>query len=143
MPLKSPLEDLRETTLAAVGGLVGKIAYVAGLRPQAGKDYVHWGLRRTHGEEGSQRALAEAHRGLFLKLLRTPLHELRNDVAVSNANSELTPHEYVERLRQRLAELLPKDLGGGSPRHFSSVLRALSSLAGHQESSPPDANPPA
>jgi len=93
--------------------------------------------------ERSQQALADAHRGLFQELLRTPLRDLRRDVVVSSANSELPPEEYVENLRQHLAELLPKDLGGGSARHFSSVLAALSNLVARRAPSPPDANPPA
>jgi hypothetical protein len=32
MTLKSALQDVKETTLAAVSGLLGKLAYVASLR---------------------------------------------------------------------------------------------------------------
>lgn len=141
MPLKSALEDLLETTLAGVAGVVGKIEYVASLRGPTGEGYVHWGLSKVHGEEGAQRALAEAHRGLFLKILQTPLRELREDVAVSSTAAERPAREYVEGLRTRLEELLPEDLGGGSAGHFSSVLRALSSLVSDPGQSPPRATP--
>lgn len=143
MALKSALDDLRENTLAAVAGLVGKVAYLAGLRQQARAGYAHWGLSRTYGEEGSQKAFAKAHRELFLKVLRTPLRDLREDVSVSSAEAKVPTQEYVEKLRMRAEDLLPGDLGGGSARHFSSVLHALSSLIGHRDQSPPDANPPA
>jgi hypothetical protein len=143
MPLRSAFEDLVETTLAGVAGLLGKIAYLAGLRGPGQCGYSHWGLSRIYGEEGTQQAFSEAHRSLFLQLLRTPLRTLREDVAVSSAASQISPREFVEDLQPRLPALLPQDLGGGSARHFSSVLRALSSLASQRKDSPPGATPPA
>ena len=75
MTLKSAFEDVIGTTLAAVTGTIGKLDYVSRLRRREG--YSHWGLARVHGEEPAQKALAESHRLLFLKLLRTPLSDLR------------------------------------------------------------------
>jgi len=141
MPLKSAFEDLLATTLAGVAGLVGKIEYIAGLREPTKKEYVHWGLTRVHGEEGAQQALGEAHRRLFLKILQTPLRELREDVAVSSVAAGRPAGEYVESLRARLEELLPEDLGGGSAGHFSSVLRALLALVSRPGQPPPRATP--
>lgn len=126
MTLKSAFEDVIGTTLAAVTGTIGKLDYVSRLRRREG--YSHWGLARVHGEEPAQKALAESHRLLFLKLLRTPLRDLREDVEVSSEGLQVNPEEYAENLRRQSAELLPPDLGGGSARHFSSVLQALSSL---------------
>ena len=131
MTLKSAFEDVVSTTLAAVKGTIRKLDYISGLRSPDGS-YSHWGLTKVHGNEPAQRALAESHRLLFLKLLRTPLRDLRADVEVSSAELPVTPQEYVENLRCQSAELLPHDLGGGSARHFSSVLLALSSLAKHR-----------
>ena len=138
MALKSPLEDLLETTLAGVAGITGKIEYVAGLRDAVSGNYSHWGLTRAHGESAAQTALAEAHRLLFLRLLRTPLHALRDDVMVSSVAMEMTAGEYMERLRNRAGVLLPQDLGGGSARHFSSVLEALSILISDPAKIPPE-----
>ena len=73
MALKSALEDLLGTTLAGVAGTVGKVEYLASLRDAASGNYSHWGLTRAHGETAAQLALAEAHRLMFLRLLRTPL----------------------------------------------------------------------
>ncbi len=57
MPLKSALEDLVETTLAAVAGLVRKIEYVASLpRTETGK-LQRFALRRLVGE-GADHKLA-------------------------------------------------------------------------------------
>ena len=60
MTLKSALQDLKETTLAAVSGLLGKLAYLASLRTVEGR-YEHWGMQAVHGPESSERALKTAH----------------------------------------------------------------------------------
>ncbi len=143
MTLKSALEDVLGTTLNGVAGIAGKIEYVAGLRDAASGTYSHWGLQRAYGESAAQHAFAEAHRLVFLRLLRTPLSELRDDVEVSSRTLEMSESEYVDGLRARWQALLPKDLGGGSARHFSSVLHALSILVSTRAKTPPEASPPA
>ncbi len=60
MTLKSALQDVKETTLAAVSGLLGKLAYLASLRRAQGR-YEHWGMELVHGPESSERALKTAH----------------------------------------------------------------------------------
>ena len=140
MTLKSALEDFSETTLAAIAGSLGRFAYVARLRESVGEPYTHWGLRRVYGEQAAQQAIAEAHRKLFLQLLRTPLRSLMTDLQISAEYSEGSLTEYVERLRSRCGALLPAELGGGSARHFNSVLHALALLASAPTQTPPDAN---
>lgn len=142
MTLRSALEDLLTTTLAGVAGIAGKMEYLASLRDPASGNYSHWGLSRSYGETAAQQALAEAHRLLFLRLLRTPLRTLRDDVVVSSGELQMTAGEYVAGLRGRGPMLLPPDLGGGSPRHFSSVLEALSILLSSPVKAPPEAIPP-
>ena len=132
MTLRSALEDLLETTLAGVAGIAGKIEYVASLRDTASGAYSHWGLTRAYGEPAAQHALAEAHRLVFLGFLRTPLRTLRDDVIVSSGVLQITAGEYVE-----------PDLGGGSARHFSSVLQALSILLSEPVKTPSEPIPPA
>src|SRR5689334_20865789 len=83
MTLKSAFEDVIGTTLAAISGVIARLDYVSGLRSASRKTYAHWGLGRVYGESAADRALAEAHRLLFLKLLRTSLRVLREDVEVS------------------------------------------------------------
>ncbi len=140
--MRSAFEDLSETTLARVAGIVGKIEYVASLRdPQSGR-YSHWGLGRSYGEHAMQLALAEAHRLLFLRVLRTPLSALYEDVTISCGASKTGAGEYVEKLREAMSVLLPPDPGSGSARHFSSVLHALSSLISARAATPPGAIPP-
>ena len=129
--------------LNAFAGIAGKIEYVASLRDTASGAYSHWGLTRAYGEPAAQHALAEAHRLVFLGLLRTPLRALRDDVIVSSGVLQITADEYVERLRNCAPALLPPDLGGGSARHFSSVLQALSILLSEPVKTPSEPIPPA
>jgi hypothetical protein len=143
MTLQSALEDLLGTTLAGVPGIVGKIDYVASLRDAQSGRYSHWGLSRAYGEQAAQQALREAHRVLFLRMLRTPLQALRDDVMVSSGALKMTAGEYMERFRRQMPSLLPQDLSGGSTRHFSSVLRALSILVSDPAKTPPQATRPA
>jgi hypothetical protein len=138
MTLKSAFEDVIGTTLAAISGIIARLNYVSGLRSASRKTYAHWGLGRVYGETAADRALAEAHRLLFLKLLRTSLRTLREDVEIS-CGEEVTADEYIANLRNNVAALLPEDLGGGSERHLNSVLLALSALPKSRHPSSPRA----
>jgi hypothetical protein len=132
MTLKSALQDLRETTLAAVTGLLGKLAYLASLRGSHGR-YEHWGLEAVHGPESSERALKTAHAEVMTGILRTPLASLEKDLEQSSRESGSTARAYVNSLRDSFADLLPgerKDSPAAS--HLNSVLVALSSLEKHR-----------
>ena len=141
MTLKSALDDVLDVTLTAVSGIVGKLEYLSGLR-ETSHSYSHWGLSRVYGDGAAQQALAEAHSAFFLATLRTSLRTLRDDAELSSREGQKPADEYVEDLRSRLPSLLPSDLGGGSARHFSSVLHALSSLASNQAKTRPHATHP-
>jgi len=141
MTLKSALDDVLDVTLTAVSGIVGKLEYLSGLR-ETSRSYSHWGLARVYGEGAAQQALAEAHSALFRTTLRTSLRTLRDDVEVSSRAKQKPAEEYIKDLQGRWPTLLPTDLGGGSARHFSSVLHALSSLASNQTKSRPHATHP-
>jgi hypothetical protein len=128
MTLKSALQDVKETTLAAVSGLLGKLAYLASLRRSQGR-YEHWGMEVVHGPESSERALRTAHAEVVAGVLRTPLASLEEDLQESSAGSGVSAHTYVDGLRERFEDLLPgerKDTPAAS--HLNSVLVALSSL---------------
>jgi hypothetical protein len=133
MTLKSALDDVKETTLAAVTGLLGKLAYLASLR-RARPRYEHWGMESVHGPDSSERALKTAHEETVAGVLRTPLAALEEDLEDSSRASGAEAQAYVEGLRQRFEDLLPGE-GGDSPAasHLSSVLVALSSLKKNPE----------
>jgi hypothetical protein len=128
MTLKSALQDVKETTLAAVHGLLGKLAYLASLRRARG-GYEHWGLESVHGVESSERALKTAHSEVVAGVLRTPLALLEDDLEESRRDSGVAAHTYVEQMKNRFEDLLPSDRRDSpAASHLSSVLVALSSL---------------
>jgi len=136
MTLKSALQDLRETTLAAISGLLGKLSYLASLRRREG-GYLHWGLSLVHGEESSERALKAAQTEALSNVLRTPISELVEDLRESNRNSDKTAEGYVENMREQFTELLPSADDAASAAHLNSVLIALSSLEKAQKAATP------
>ena len=127
MPLVSALDDILVNTLAAIPGLLGRLEYLSGLR--AGGSYGHWGLSRVHGERTAQQALTDAHELVLSEVLRTPLRKLVEDVETACIESDRRPSVYLQELYRKYPTLLPEEVGGGSTRHFSSVLHALSALA--------------
>jgi hypothetical protein len=127
MTLKSALQDLRDTTLAAVSGLLARLAYLGSLRRREG-GYLHWGMSHVHGEEASERALRAAHTEVLSTVLRTPIPDLVEDLHQSSSQGEETAGAYIESMREQLGDLLPSPQDAASARHLSSVLVALSSL---------------
>jgi len=128
MSLKSALQDIKETTLSAVSGLLGKLAYLASLRGGQGR-YEHWGMESIHGPESSERALRQAHMEVVTRVLRTPLPSLLEDLNESSEGSGVAGSEYVEKMRGRLQDLLPEGRQNTSvSTHLNSILVALSSL---------------
>ena len=128
MTLKSALRDLKETTLGAVCGLLGKLAYLASLRREHGR-YEHWGMEAVYGVESSQRALKTAHTEMLTGVLRAPLPSLLEDLDESRSRSGLSATLYIDSLRDHFDDLLP-DSRQNTPAssHLNSVLLALSSL---------------
>ena len=131
MTLKSALQDLRETTLAAVSGLLAKLAYLGSLRRDGG--YLHWGMSLVHGEQASGKALKAAHSEVLSAVLRTPIPDLVEDLRESSLDSDKTAGAYVEGMREQFSELLPSPQDAPSARHLNSVLVALSSLEKSQK----------
>jgi hypothetical protein len=132
MTLKSALQDVKETTLSAVSGLLGKLAYLASLRRAQGR-YEHWGMELVHGQESSERALKAAHAEVVAGVLRTPIASLVEDLDESSRGSGVAAQAYVEGMRQHVGDLLPGERQDSpAASHLSSVLLALSSLAKHR-----------
>jgi hypothetical protein len=135
MTLKSALQDLRETTLAAVSGLLAKLAYLGSLRREGG--YLHWGMSLVHGEESSDRALKAAHGEILSTVLRTPIADLMEDLRESSLESDKTAAALVDGMREQFTELLPSAEDAASARHLNSVLVALSSLEKNRKRATP------
>jgi hypothetical protein len=139
MTLKSALQDLRETTLAAVSGLLAKLTYLASLRRREG-GYLHWGMSLVHGEEASNRALKAAHTEVLSTVLRTPIPDLVEDLHESSQDSQKTAGAYVKGMHEQFSKLLPSPQDTASARHLNSVLIALSSLEKTQKRATPSAS---
>jgi hypothetical protein len=136
MTLKSALQDLRETTLAAISGLLAKLAYLGSLRRREG-GYMHWGMSLLHGEESSERALKAAHTEVLSTVLRTPISDLMEDLRDSSEDNQQTAGAYVDSMREQFTELLPSAHDTASALHLSSVLVALSSLEKNRKRATP------
>jgi hypothetical protein len=128
MTLKSALQDVKESTLAAVSGLLGKLTYLASLRRAEGR-YRHWGIELVHGPESSQRALKTVHTEIVAGVLRAPLESLVEDLDESSRSSGVAARSYVEQMREHLNELIPGERPESpAATHLNSVLLALSCL---------------
>jgi len=133
MTLKSALQDVKETTLTAVSGLLGKLAYLASLRRSQGR-YEHWGMEVVHGAESAERALRTAHAEVVTGVLRTPMASLMEDLEQSSRGSGLSARDYVKGLRDQFDDLLPAGRQESpAATHLNSVLVALLSLEKNRE----------
>ncbi len=127
MTLKSALQDVKETTLSAITGLLARLAYLGSLRRHG--RYEHWGMEVVHGQESAERALKAAHTEVMSAVLRTPLAALKEDLRESGEYRGVGPQEFAEDLQSKFEELVPEGRADTpSATHLSSVLRALSSL---------------
>lgn len=129
MTLKSALQDVKETTLSAVSGLLAKLAYLASLRRASGR-YEHWGMESVYGPESTDRALKTAHSEVVAGVLRAPLEQLSEDLQQSSSKEGVTPEAYIQEMRGKIDHLLPEwRQNAPAASHLSSVLAALLSLA--------------
>ncbi len=139
MTFLSASDDFMLRTLARIPGRWRKLQYVASLR-EADGSYRHWGLARTYGESAAGRAIQEVHRELFLQLLRAPVRDLWDEARETLQQDPASAATFVAELEASAERLTPPDFGGGSARHFNSVLEALAALA-RRGSSRPGASP--
>ena len=137
MTFWSPLEDLVSHTLSALPGLLAKLEYLAGLKVNG--RYGHWGLSRVHGESAASRALADAHEIVISEVLRAPLRRLLEETTECCRARAQAPYDFLTELSRQPSSLLPEEVGGGSSRHFNSVLHALSALSRHRTNATPPA----
>jgi hypothetical protein len=141
MTLKSALQDLRETTLAAISGLLAKLVYFGSLHRREG-GYKHWGMTLVHGEEASDRAWKQAHAEVLSKVLRTPISALEEDLQESSRWAQEPALAYVEDMQGRFNNLLPSPQDAAAAKHLNSVLVALSSLEKTRKRATPSASSP-
>jgi hypothetical protein len=136
MTLKSALQDVRETTLAAVSGRLGKLLYLASLRHE--HRYHHWGIAQVYGAEAAERALKTAHGEVLSEVLRSPLAAMTEDLEETSRVKRIPPERCVEQMRGQFNHLLPGERQDSpAAAHLSSVLTALFHLEQAQASATP------
>jgi hypothetical protein len=140
MTLKSALQDVRETTLAAVSGRLGKLLYLGSLRREHG-GYRHWGITQVYGPEAAERALKTAHGEVLSEVLRSPLAFLTEDLEETSRVKGIPPGSCVEEMRGQYNNLLPgENQDSPAAEHLNSVLTALFHLEQAQGRATPSAS---
>jgi hypothetical protein len=135
------MQDLRESSLAAISGLLAKLVYLGSLRREEG-GYKHWGMSLVHGEDASERALKAVHSEVLSKVLCSPISDLEEDLRESSRAAQEPAAAYIERMREHFNDLLPSPQDTASARHLNSVLIALSSLEKSRKRAIPSASSP-
>ena len=120
-PRVSAFEDFVKRTLHFLQGTWSKVNYIRELRDADGR-YKHWGLAQIHGEETTQKAIADIHSELYLQLLSTPLPELFEQLGLSAEDADCSARELAEQLYRQKERITPDDLRGGAPEHLKAVL---------------------
>ena len=115
-------------SLNVLNGVWSKLNYVRELRGEDGK-YRHWGLGQIHGEEETDRAIAEVHSELHLQLLRSPLPEIFEQLPLGAEDAGCSSLQLAEQMCKEKARITPGDVRGGSPKHFDAVLAITRMLA--------------
>jgi len=128
MKILSALEDFERFSLSALQGALVKLAYLAGLRNDAG-EYAHWGLARAYGQESARQAMAEAHTRIFNEYLCSPIRDLAEQACKSARAQGVSTEDYIHQLAGNRARLVPEAKRGGSARHLDAVLLALEKIA--------------
>jgi len=127
MTLRSAYQDFVERTLAGLAGSWQRLTYLGSLGDGKG-NYSHWGMTRTFGPLQASEALGQAHTNSWLGVLRAPLPALMGELQTIEADEggASLPGKQSQMHAEKLS---PMNLGGGSKRHFNSVLLALSLLS--------------
>ena len=120
-PRVSAFEDFMKRTAHVLQGIWSKLNYIRELRDADGK-YKHWGLTQIHGEDATQKAIADIHSELYLQLLSTPLPELFEQLGLSAEDADCSARELAEQLYRERERITPDELRGGAPEHLKSVL---------------------
>jgi hypothetical protein len=126
MPKLTPKEDF-DRTLAAIGGGLAKLKYLAELR----KDRVshrHWGMERVYGAKKSQEAMQLAHDALLHHVLSTPLRLLVRDAEQWVQEDRENAVKYLGSWRKYLSASSCTNGNAAAKKHLKSVFLALSTV---------------
>jgi hypothetical protein len=126
MPRLTPNDDFQRT-LAAIGGGLPKLKYLAELRHD-GLRHRHWGMEHVYGPEKSQAAMQFAHDALLRHVLTTPIRLLLGDAERWLEEDKQSASKYLGSWREYLSASASTQINSASKKHLKSVFVALSLL---------------
>ena len=94
--VEAACEDLRNRTLAKIVLEIGRLIYLASTRDYNTGRYYHDGLAFQFSEEVAERALAQAHREIFLSLALGSLENLANELQRYFYSLDPNPKEIIQ-----------------------------------------------
>lgn len=77
--------------------------------------------------------MADVHSDLWLLLVRTPIQELIEQLQMSADDAGISMKQFVKNVHAGEKLLCPRDLKGGSRKHFHFVLLAARLLVSEGE----------
>ncbi len=95
MDVAAAHEDLKNRTLAKIGLEFGRLIYLASTRDYNTGRYYHDGLAFQFSEEAAERALAEAHREVFMNLALGSLEDFANQLQLYISSLGTEPKEVI------------------------------------------------
>ena len=120
MPLSKAIDDLRESTLAALPGLWAKLAYFARLRRKEPQRYSHWGFEKKYGT-AAEPALEQAHHSVYRQVLHAPLPEILEDIE----SNQVDPGGFAGKEAEAM---IPIGADKQSAPHFRYIVAAMKEL---------------
>ncbi len=121
--IRTPIEDLRFYTLAAIPSLFGRIVYMANLRNEETGRYEHYGLAVVFGEKDAERALRLTHQESFQEWLTCGMREQKKDLELHFSTVRDGTDSWLKRTGFK--EFLPQNCRAPEKQMFTDDLKQV------------------
>lgn len=121
--IRTPIEDLRFYTFAAIPSLFGKIVYLANLRNEETGMYEHYGLAIVFGEKDAEKALKLSHQKLFQEWLACGMKEQKRDLEFYFSTARDGTDSWFKRTGFK--EFLPQNCRPPEKQMFTDDLKQV------------------